>query len=310
MSADTELRDAVPQERADAPGDPAVAAPRSSRRRDALIIVVALLVGLGAVVGFGAITGSEGTATPATIDADVTAESVPLPERDGTVPAGAPAASPTEAVERFLAAEVDGDFEASYALLTEAQREAYVSPAFWTNAHADFFPIAGFRILEAGDGSVTTEVEYRSSLDEVIGLVPSRASVVWSVVEQDGGWLVDFDAAAVEPLHPDDAAATEAVADWVETHRECRQPDQYEGALVASGDLVRTVESLCDSTAGVTTSPPRTLDEFDASPFVSAFGSDVLSWARAVDVGGPVELSVVVAPVDDRWLVIGLLPPT
>lgn len=311
MSADTELRDPVSRERPDASGDPTFAGRRGSRRRDALIVVAALLAGMGLVVGFGAVTGGGDDASPATIDADVSAASTPVFETDATVAAGTPAGSPTDAVEQFLAAEADRDFEASYSMLSQAQRAEYGSPAAWTNAHADFFPVTAFDIVETIDRSVVTDIRYRSSLDEVVGLVPARARVEWTTVEEDGGWLVDFDAATVQPRYPDDADAVDAVAEWATTKQQCRDPEQYAGALVATADLRRVVDGLCDaSTAVSVTSPARTLDEFDASAFVSAFGTEALSWARAVDLDAPVEATVVVAPVDDRWLVIGLLPPS
>lgn len=311
MSADTELRDPASREQDGAPGDLTVAGARSSRRRDAFIVVVALLVGMGAVAGFGALTGSDGIDPTATIDATAAIEPVELTEGAVDVPAGTPATSPAEAVERFLSAEESGDFDTSFSLLSQSQRTQYGSAAAWTSTHADFLPIIGHEILGASDGGrVVTDVRYRSSLDEVVGLVPARAQVEWVVVEEAGGWLVDFDAAVLAPRYPDDSAAPDAVREWARSHQECTEPEQYEGALVATADLRRVVESLCDSTDRITVGDARTLDDFDATPFVSAFGTDALSWARAVDLAGPVELTVVVAPVDDRWLVVGLLPPS
>lgn len=308
MPVDTELRDPANRSHPQATGDHAVAGSRGSRRRDAVIVVVALLVGMGAVAGFGAVTGSD-DAPSATIDADPGAiDPTPLSAAAADVPPGAPAASPRAAVEAFLDAEVAGDLDRSYSLLSEGQRATYGSAAAWTNAHADFFPVLGYRIVEATDGVVAAEVEYRSSIDEVVGLVPARGTVRWAVVEETGGWSVDFDASAVQPAYPDDATASDAAAGWARSHQRCEDPDQYEGALVATADLVALAESLCDTDGAIRTAPARTLDEFDATPFVSAFGTDALAWARAVDVAGPVELTAVLAPVDDRWLVIGLLP--
>lgn len=270
-------------------------------------MVVALLAGMGAVAGFGALTGSDDGAPAAAIDADLGA-AAPLPAAEASVEPGTPSASPRAAVEAFLDAEVAGDFQASYSLLSRSQRAAYGSAAAWINAHADFFPVTGYRIVDAADGSVTAEVEYRSSIDEVVGLIPARGVVEWAVVEEAGGWSVDFDASTTRARYPDDATATDAVAEWARENQRCGDPEQYDGALVATADLLAAVDSLCDSTGRISAGPPRTLDEFDASPFVSAFGTDALAWARAVVVTGPVELTVVVAPVADRWLVVGLLP--
>lgn len=307
MPTDTELREPASQPQPTAPGDHAVAGPGGSRRRDAVIVVVALFVGMGAVAGYGALTGADAPAPTPAIEGDFEPVT-PQPDGDATVAPGAPAASPQAAVEAFLAAEAAGEFETSYALLSEAQRATYGSAAAWTNAHADFFPVVGHRVVESTDGSVTTEVEYRSSLDEVVGLVPARGVVEWSVVEEADGWSVDFDASAVTPVYPDDSTAADAVAEWADTNQRCEEPTQYDGALVATADLLAVVESLCETSDPVRTGDARTLDEFDATPFVSAFGTDALAWARAVDLTGPVELTAVVAPVDDRWLVVGLLP--
>lgn len=309
MSADTELRGPVPQERTEAPGDRHAGAPRSSRRRDAAIVVVALVVGMGAVAGFGALTDSEDPSASPLIDAEIDLGSAtPIPDGDATVPPGAAAASAGGAVDAFLAAEAAGDFETSYSLLSESQRAAYGSVPAWRNAHADFFPVVGHRMVDTTDGTIRTEVEYRSSLDEVVGLVPARAVVEWTVVQEGGGWTVDFDGSAVRPRYPDDDAAAEAATEWALAHQRCDQPEQYEGALVATADLVALAGSLCDTTGRITAGAPRTLDELDASPFVSAFGTDALAWARAVDLTGPAEVTAVLAPVDDEWLVVGLLP--
>lgn len=311
MSVDTELRDPGNRERPHAPDDDAVVVgSRSSRRRDALIVVAALLVGMGAVAGFGAMTGSDDTGAAAVIDGDVDLRADPVPpaDLDRSVVAGTPAGSPAEAVEQFLTAEAARDLTSSYSMLTEDQRRRYSSAAAWTNAHADFFPVTAFEITEVDGDRVIAEVEYRSGLDEVVGLVPARARVEWVAVEEDGGWLVDFDAATVEPRYPDETDAPEAVAEWARAHQDCTEPEQYEGALVAAADLRRAVEALCDTTTRIATGEVGELDEFDASAFVSAFGTDALAWARRVELRGPVELTVVVAPVDDRWLVVGLLP--
>lgn len=307
MPTDTELREPAHQPHPHEPGDRTVAGPRSSRRRDAVIVVVALAVGMGGFAAYGALTGPDDPAPTAAIDADF--EPAPPAEAGSSpVAAGSPAASAAEAVDAFLTAEAAGDFETSYALLSEAQRTTYGSVPAWRNAHADFFPVVGHRKVDTTDGTVRTEVEYRSSLDEVVGLIPARAVIEWAVVQEGGGWAVDFDASAVEPTYPDEAAAAEAVSDWAADLQRCEEPVQYEGALVATADLVRTAESLCDADGRIDAGPARTLDEFDASPLVSAFGTDALAWARAVDLTGPAELTVVVAPVEDRWVVVGLLP--
>jgi hypothetical protein len=278
-----------------------------------VVVVVALLTGVGLMAAFGAIRGSGDASTSARIDADVdpAVEPAPLVADDRAIAPGAPAASPRAAVEQFLAAEVARDFDTSYGLLAEVQRASHGSAAAWRNAHADFFPVTGFEIIGAEGQTVTADVRYRSSLDEVVGLVPARATVEWPTLEEGGGWVVDFDAARLEPVYPDDAGAVEAALEWAAALRACGEPLQYDGALVATADLRRLAQSLCDQDTPVTVEgPAQPLDEFAAAPFVSAFGTAALSWGRSVDLSGPVELTVVLAPIEDRWVVVGLLPST
>jgi hypothetical protein len=60
----------------------------------------------------------------------------------------------------------------------------------------------------------------------------------------------------------------------------------------------------------VATGAVRTLDALaDPSPVLNAFGPDAAAWARVVDVRRPAPLQVVVAPVDDKWLVVGVTRP-
>lgn len=278
-----------------------------------LAVVVAFAAGVALTSGLPG--GDDGDASPPATIADTAADldaapSAAVQAGDATVQPGQPAPTPVAAVEAFLDAEAAGDFQGSYPLLTDAQRAAYGSPAAWVEAHAEFFPVAGHEIIEdRGDGTVVADVRYRSSLDDVIGLVPARARVEWVATEHAGGWLVDFDAARVEPVFPAEEAAAEAASDWAATLQRCDEPEQYSGALVASLRLVRQAEDICDTTEAIRAGSPRPLDPADAGPLVSVFGAEAQSWARAVELSGPTDLVVILAPVDDEWLVVGLLPP-
>jgi hypothetical protein len=53
----------------------------------------------------------------------------------------------------------------------------------------------------------------------------------------------------------------------------------------------------------------RPLAQADAPPLQTSFGADVVTWARTVQVDGPVPLRAVLAPVDDTWTVVGVLGP-
>lgn len=284
----------------------------SGRRRDVLVIAMGLLVGIGGSVladdaldlvrGDG---GSEALVPNAGDDVERFDEVVPA-SSERIAPTPAP--SPSDAIEGFLTAEASGQHEQSFALLTEAGRDTYGSPATWQAAHASFFPVAAFEmqgVNHAGSRtSVVTDVRYESTINEVIGLVPARAEVTWLVVEEGGGWLVDFDGADVAPRFPPDRDAVDAARRWATTRQDCRVAEEYSAGLVG---LATIADRLCDADGPLHFGPVASLDSGDTSALVSAFGAPAATWARAVDITGPVEMTVVLAPVDDTWLVVGVV---
>ena len=52
--------------------------------------------------------------------------------------------------------------------------------------------------------------------------------------------------------------------------------------------------------------PTDLLDDAGVSAVTAAFGPDVYAWARVVPVTAPERLELVLAPVGERWLVIGI----
>lgn len=271
---------------------------------------MAVAVGIAVTMGSQRLgdDAPEGDATVLGADEVTTLDEGPGPRLEAPATGATPAQSPLAAVETFLAAEVSGDLARSHRLLSDADRATYPNVAAWTSAHADFFPIESFDVVRADGDQVVTTVRYRSSLDEVVGLVPARADVTWTVVPVDGGWLVDHGAARLQALHPEDAEAVDAVVAWSLDRQRCRRPEEYGGGLVATADLVAAADELCDGPRPMVAATVGTLDGGDASAFVSAFGPQATGWARTVAITAPVQLTVVLAPVDDRWLVVGLLP--
>ncbi len=288
------------------------------RRRDVVIVVAALLAGFG-----GAVFAEDArelfrrdrddpavaASTLAAIEGR-TFDDVPPAAPDAEPVPAEPASTPSEALERFLAAEVAGKPDRSFALLSTAGRAAYRSPAAWQASHAGFFPIMDYSLVgvnDAGDSTeVVTDVRYRPSLDEVIGLVPARAEVTWAVVKEAGGWLVDFDGAEVSPRFPADAKALTAVERWALSRQDCEEADEYSAGLVG---LSKLADSLCDARGRLTFGDVAPLDSDDSAAMVSAFGAPAVTWARTVRITGPVDLTAVLAPMGDRWLVVGVLAP-
>jgi hypothetical protein len=273
--------------------------------RWALTPLAALTIGLVACSSGGDGGGTAGAPTDALIDA-------PTPTT-GTADAAAPLpvdARPTTArgaVEAFLVAEVQGDTDAAHALLSAPLRQAYTANG-WLHAQADLPQYLGFTVrseqpLADGATEVTVDAALRSHLDEIVGLVPARASTTLTAVPEDGEWRVDLTRTRSMPLLPPDADAAAAVGAWAQERQACRPATEYR-SLVGAPALA---DGLCGVEGDVRTDAARPLTSLgDASPVLNAFGADAATWARVVTVEAPERLAVVVAPVDDRWLVVGI----
>jgi hypothetical protein len=150
----------------------------------------------------------------------------------------------------------------------------------------------------------------RPQLDEVIGLVPAEAELTMATVQEDGQWRVRFADSRLEPVYLDDATAAADTRAWVARRAGCMPADEYDGGLLGAG-AASLAEQLCGAAEPVAVGAVRALTiSPDADPYIAAFGPEVLDWARVVPVSSPVELDVVVAPVGERWLVIGASIPT
>ena len=282
------------------------------RLRTLGLLLGGIAVGVGVSVGASTLSSEDQRPTsfgrPAGAEGDR-----PLLDRDAALTATGPrtrAESPQAAVEAFLAAERDQDYTTSYAYLADPVRAEYGSPASWAADHPDALPpVLGFEVTGettggGGRAEVPTLTRYRSSLDAVTGLVAARARTTWVVVEEDGGWAVDAEATTQEPVLPPDADAVGAVQAWAAQAQRCA-PEATRG-LRGSDELAL---QLCGASGTVTATGVRALDQIDAPPLQTSYGADVVSWARTVAVDGPVPLRAVVAPLDDAWRVVGVLPP-
>lgn len=294
--------------------------------RDIAILVVAAVVGAGifALVTRDGDDGGSGVALDLpeqTADGgEVDPDDQPLVDvaaGDGAdVEPVAPddATDPQTAVSSFLAAEVARDFEASYALLDDATASRTVNASQWTAEHAQFPKIVGFEVLgeteKDGAPAVRTALALDAGLDPVVGLVPARAEGTWVVEETDGGsWRVNFDESAIEPLYPDDAGATDAALAWARAVQAGEDASDLQGvsSLAGRAGYVGLVEESSGDfeASGPTALPP----DAGNSNILSRFGSDVVGWGRLVSLRGAVDVDVVLAPVDDQWVVIGLVDP-
>jgi hypothetical protein len=288
--------------------------------RDAAVAMACLALGFGSVLLWRAVRDRDtGTAAvdsnPRIALDDLTRDratgSPAMPTDAAAVeqPA-APAPSPVAAVERFLAAESARDYDASFGMLSAAERRELGSGAEWTAAHGQLPEVLGFVLEAAGPGldrvEVESSVELRPVLDDTIGLVPARARATWVAVAEDGGWRVAFEERRFEPRYPPDADAVATVRAWARDRRECtaRAAGELRGGLLGVVDLAA---ALCGGRSAAVGTPGPLDPDNGIEPFLAAYGPDVFSWARVVPVSGPVALGAVVAPVGHRWRVIGVI---
>lgn len=294
------------------PQEPPPRVRQAGRGRLLLVALASVALGVGLATGIGALRGDD-TSAPATTGAAgdaPTGNSTDVPELTGNAEPGRPASSPEAAVTAFLDAELAGDFEESYLLLSAADRDEFRSPAGWVANHADVLPpLAEYTVAEvtgdgSGGGTVVTELRLDPRLDTVTGLVPERARATWVTVAEDGGWTVALAESSLEPHHPPDAEAPAAVQAWAESHQACAPDGEH--TLVLGLPALATQLCGADGTVSVGEVAPFT-EGFDTNSFLAAYGEPVLEWARVVPVTGPVPLKAVVAPVGRDWLVIGVL---
>lgn len=225
--------------------------------------------------------------------------------------AGPAAPSPTVAVDRFASAEIAGNHEESYAMLARADRVAVRGKTGWMQSAALRPALRSFEQRSVVQQDTTAQIEgpatFEPRLDEVVGLVPRRANLRWRAVAEDGGWRVAHTATSVEPVLPADSGAADAVRGWVAARQRCQSPVSLEYSYGLVG-IVGLADQLCNKNAAVQLGNTSVLGERpNPSAVIAAFGPQADLWARMVEVKSPEPMHVVLAPFDDRWVVVGLL---
>ncbi len=219
-------------------------------------------------------------------------------------PAASPASSASEAVTRYVAAEANGDWVASYALLADADRTRVGSLAAWMDEAEDRLPLVSLADVAMDGSTVVTTALLDARLDEA-RFVPGRARIEWRPVAVDGGWLVSPTATRVVAQLPPDAAATSVAATWLEGRQRGETVDQYAGSLLGQPALAERLPG-----GAFKVGAPVALDGApDPQVAIHAFGPDASRFVRAVPVDGPVRLVVLVAPNGDVWEVVGVQAP-
>lgn len=299
-----------------------VSAPERSRRW-VVPVVVGLVAALAVAVAVALLRGGD-AATPATDTASAARADAPStpgltvadapPAPTGDVTEG-PAGDARSAVEGFLTAEAARDLEAAFTFLAPEEQQAFGTAARYVAEHADLLgAVTGFEVLEettdpaTGAAVVVARVGFEPQLDTVTGLTPAVATVDFPVVQGEDGWSIQLAETTFTPVLPSDERAAQAAEAVIAAATACEPPPKaYPGALLGRPGLL---DELCDASGEPRIAEVTPFDDpLTNQPFTTAYGPDLVLWARAVHVAAPVDLRLVMAPYGDSWTLIGVIPP-
>jgi hypothetical protein len=274
------------------------------------LIARASRAGIAATLAVLAITACSGggAATPAAAPVGPDGRPVPAPR-----PESIDDTSPEGAAAGFVAAEAAEAYDLSYGLLSSGDRDETGTVDDWRDRHSLLWPLAAGEVADTqADGDKATvemRVRYHSVLEENLGLVPASATVRWAVVREGDRWRIAYDEGKVEPNYPADSDAAAGVEAWARSRQACQPAEEFDGGLIGFPALA---DELCRREGDIQVGPPTELESGpDADRLISAFGAEALDWARVVPLTQPAGLlRAVVAPIGDRWTVVGVLEPT
>ncbi len=238
---------------------------------------------------------------------------------DRVVSIGAPdlvpgAATPNQAIEEFLQAEVDGRSDDSLALLAADDRQRLRTTASWDRSRRSrigevvaYSPIDIEIDETTGSAIATTTLELRPSLDQVNGLTPPSLIAEWRLAEDDG-WRIEYGSSILTPRYHSTIDADDvdgAAIAWLDDGQACSPFDAAGIDAFFRNSMPATTQQLCEADGDPVTGPSAELTAADAAQgLTAAFGSAVRDWARVVPVYQPAAANLVLAPVGDRWVVI------
>ncbi len=221
-------------------------------------------------------------------------------------PPGATGATPRAAVELFVTGLMNGDANATYALLADKERTS-TSLGSWSETMARLPAYRDFTVVR--DDPVDLDATFSPRVDEEAGVVPGKAVVHFATTSEGGGWRVSLAKTTIEPRYPtDDTAAATVALNWAKANQWCDsgavESLQYQGSLLGQpsvvGDLCHWNGTLeANGTSGLNTTR-------SASAVRNAFGPTADEWAKVIHIDGPQPLDVVTAPLGDSWVVVAV----
>ncbi len=305
---------------------PGATAPRS-RTKASLVALLALVVGIGVGVGPN-ILRSHG-ATPPTkfrVDSHRSVSRLQLPGKghalsateiqtrllNSSATSTMVASTPRAAITLFLDALVSTKPRNALDLLSHRDRSKYPTLAIWIQQRQRIIPdVIGYSINEVIErgrkADAVAELMLQPAFDETIGLIPAHATATLRVVREQFDWRIEIGASKVAFHYLSTATINAAAHIWYAAKQHCGSAQQWRTTLYGEGaNAIAT--GLCRSSESPRFSEPATLDgRTDLASFIAAFGPVVGRWARVVRVQSPTAFDLVLAPVDQQWLVIGVL---
>lgn len=266
---------------------------------DALIGLGCLALGVGTYFGVGAIREA--------VQNDSARSEAIEQLMDLSVPASGPGApSPEVAVERFLDAELAGDANASFALLSAADRSRYPSPNAWSAQRAAV--IGPVRAWEwADDTRTTTKVDLEPGLSVTRGWTPAATVIEWAVVDEDG-WRVALNETTELPsLLPGDLADVAAQA-WLDDDERCSDNSTTTASRSGLATAADSFARVCSSGGVLSGEPSAPVSGQSAASLALSYGDDPSTWARVVPLQGEVDL--VLIALGDDWVVVDTIATT
>ncbi len=237
-------------------------------------------------------------------------QSQPLTFADAQPP-GPAAPSAIEAVEAFAQAEIVGDYDTSFGLLSENDRETYRSTARWQLAHNDLPRLTDLTNLEAGaNNTVTATAFLEPQLTRRLGAVAATGTMAFTTVAEDGGFRVNFTDSTMVATYPERNGAVTTAAEWAAATQRCEDTTatELEGGLLG---VIGFVPALCGAEGEITTAttaaPMSSLE--NPAPILNGLGPTAGDYVAVVAVDGPVPMRISLAPEGERWIVVGLDQP-
>lgn len=290
---------------------------RSNTLRRATAAAMALsMASAAAACSYG---GSEESASLQPVGPSVLPTTVFDTEAPPALEPGPPAPTPVAAIDQFVAGEAANDAEASWSIMSAADRTRFPTPAMWRSERAQLprvvsVQLTGQEAQSIGDGriEILTPVGLQPALDPVNGLVAAASDATWVLVNEDGGWRLSYGQTAFRPRLQlgSDANVPDAAVEWAEGRQRCTPAvdGSYEhevtGGVVGIAGLANR---LCRTSGAIAAGVAKPLSGTDAQSVIAAFGPEAVNWARVVPLVGPTPMRAVLGPLGEEWIVVGVL---